>query len=373
VQRLFGPIPISHAPPPPVDAEEPEQDGERIITVRKPAELPAIMLGYRGVTVLDPDRPALDVAARILAGGESSRLPLDLVRTHEVATSVASDLRWGIDRELFMIYAQAKPGKTADEMVRRIDDGVAALARGPVTPEELARARRLLRMEMVKGLKTDSGRGEPARVLRGGPGRLPQAVRPRGRLGCGHRRRRAASDEARISCRRSARRSCSSRTRRARRCPGNPTAPSLPRCSAVAHPLAARAADVVLPPVTRVTLENGLRVIVAEAHEVPLVEFYTMVGAGSAQDPAGKEGLASLTADLLTRGAGKLSAEDFARTVESLGGSIAADAGTDGTIVSGEFLRDDFPTGLDLLRQVLREPTFAPDEVRRARDAQLAI
>jgi zinc protease len=141
---------------------------------------------------------------------------------------------------------------------------------------------------------------------------------------------------------------------------------------AVAHPLAARAADVVLPPVTRVTLENGLRVVVAEAHEVPLVEFYTMVGAGSAQDPAGKEGLASLTADLLTRGAGKLSAEDFARTVESLGGSIAADAGTDGTIVSGEFLRDDFPTGLDLLRQVLREPTFAPDEVRRARDAQLA-
>jgi len=134
----------------------------------------------------------------------------------------------------------------------------------------------------------------------------------------------------------------------------------------------ARAADVQLPPITRVTLENGLRVIVAEAHEVPLVEFYTMVGAGSAQDPAGKEGLAALTADMLTRGAGKLSAEDFARTVESLGGSIAADAGTDGTIVSGEFLRDDFATGLDLLRQVLREPTFAPDEVRRARDAQLA-
>jgi zinc protease len=141
---------------------------------------------------------------------------------------------------------------------------------------------------------------------------------------------------------------------------------------ALARPLAARAADVKLPPVTRVTLENGLRLIVAELHEVPLVEFYVMVGAGSAQDPEGKEGLASLTADVLTRGAGKLSAEEFARTVESLGGTIAADAGTDGTIVSGEFLRDDFQTGLDLLRQVLREPTLAPDEVRRARDAQLA-
>jgi len=157
VQRFFGAIP-RHAPPPPVDAENPEQDGERVIMVRRPAELPAVMLGYRAVTVLDPDRPALDVAARILGSGESSRLALDLVRTREVATSVAADLRWGIDPELFLIYAQAKPGKTADEMTRRIDDGVASLARGPVTPDELARAKRLLRMELVKGLKTASGK-----------------------------------------------------------------------------------------------------------------------------------------------------------------------------------------------------------------------
>ena len=143
-------------------------------------------------------------------------------------------------------------------------------------------------------------------------------------------------------------------------------------CLAVVPAVVGHAADIQLPPVTRVTLENGLRVVVAELHEVPLVEFYTMVGAGAAQDPAGKEGLASLTADALTRGSGKLTAEAFARAVESLGGTVAADAGTDGTIVNGEFLRDDFPTGLDLLRQVLREPTFARDEVRRAREAQLA-
>ncbi|HKA28795.1 MAG TPA: pitrilysin family protein, partial [Candidatus Binatia bacterium] len=157
VLRLFGSIP-SHTPPPAVDAEEPEQDGERVITVHKQAELPAVMIGYRGVTVLDRDRPALDVAARILGAGESSRLALDLVRTHEIATSVSADLRWGIDPDLFLVYAQAKPGKTADEMTRRIDEGIAALARGPVTPEELARGQRLLRMELVKGLKTANGK-----------------------------------------------------------------------------------------------------------------------------------------------------------------------------------------------------------------------
>jgi predicted Zn-dependent peptidase len=127
-----------------------------------------------------------------------------------------------------------------------------------------------------------------------------------------------------------------------------------------------------LPPVTRVTFENGLRLIVAETHEVPLVEFYGMMGAGAAEDPDGKGGLAALTADAITRGAGDLSAEEFDRKIESLGGELRAEAGTDATIVNGEFLAEDFGTGLDLLRKILREPTFAPDEIRRGRQAQLA-
>ncbi len=131
------------------------------------------------------------------------------------------------------------------------------------------------------------------------------------------------------------------------------------------------AAEVDLPPVTRVTLENGLRVVVAESRELPLVEMYVMVGAGAAQDPPGKEGLAALTAGALRRGAGDLSAEGLARAIESLGGTLEAAAGTDATIVNGEFLSDDFARGLDLLKLVLREPTFAKDEVRRQRDEQL--
>lgn len=140
--------------------------------------------------------------------------------------------------------------------------------------------------------------------------------------------------------------------------------------STVLFPIAAAALQ--LPPVTRATLDNGLQVIVAETHELPLVELYVMVGAGAAQDPAGREGLAALTADALTRGAATLSAEDFARAVESLGGMLTAQAGTDGSIVNGEFLAEDFATGLDLLRKVLREATLADDEIRRARDDQVA-
>jgi len=130
--------------------------------------------------------------------------------------------------------------------------------------------------------------------------------------------------------------------------------------------------ELRLPRVTRAIFDNGLHVVVAEYHELPLVEFQLIVGAGAAQDPPGKEGVSAVTANALRRGAGKLTAEELARAIESLGGRISTTPGTDGTIVTAEFLRDDFTAGLDLLRQVMLDPTFARDEVRRAREEQVA-
>jgi predicted Zn-dependent peptidase len=130
--------------------------------------------------------------------------------------------------------------------------------------------------------------------------------------------------------------------------------------------------ELRLPPVTRATLDNGLRVVIAEYHELPLLEFHLVVGAGAAQDPAGKDGLAALTADALTRGAGRRSAEELARAIELLGGRIEAAAGTDATLVTAEFLAKDLDAGLDLLRAVMLEPGFSRDEVRRAREEQAA-
>lgn len=134
----------------------------------------------------------------------------------------------------------------------------------------------------------------------------------------------------------------------------------------------AAAAEFHLPPVTRVTLENGLRVVIAEQSEVPLVEMQLLIGAGSAQDPSGDEGVAALTARSLTRGAGERSAVALAREIESLGGEVAAAALTDATMLSAEFLAEDFARGLALVRDVVVAPRFERDEVRRARDEQVA-
>lgn len=157
VSRTFGAIP-SGPPVPPVDAGEPPQDGERRTIVRRVAELPALLIGWHGAKGTDPDAPALDVMAQLLGGGESSRLHKDLIRDQEVATQVQIDAGAGIDADLISVYAQARPGKTAAQVESRLDAVLTKFAAAPVSDDELRKAKRQLRADLVKGLKTVSGK-----------------------------------------------------------------------------------------------------------------------------------------------------------------------------------------------------------------------
>ena len=118
----------------------------------------------------------------------------------------------------------------------------------------------------------------------------------------------------------------------------------------------------------RSVLKNGLTVYRLERAGLPLVQVQLLVPAGGAGDPAGKEGLAALTARLLPRGSAGRTAEAFAEEVEFLGGSLDADAGPDRTLVAGEFAARDFEAGLDLLAGMVRSPSFDAAEFARERD-----
>jgi len=157
VRRHSGKIP-RREPPPPVTAAEPPQEGVRRIEVLKEAELAAVLVGYQGVRAPAADRPVLDVVEQILGGGESSRLFLDLVRGHEVASGVDANNAWGIDPDLFAIYAKARPGKTAADLEQRIDQVTGRLGSARVSSEELTKAKNQLRAHFVRSLKTVSGK-----------------------------------------------------------------------------------------------------------------------------------------------------------------------------------------------------------------------
>ena len=126
-----------------------------------------------------------------------------------------------------------------------------------------------------------------------------------------------------------------------------------------------------LPAPVRATLANGLPVIVVPTSRLPLVDFRLVARAGALNDPTGKEGLASLAADLLTQGAGRRTAKQLAEDIEFVGGSLNASCGSEQFVVSCEVLKKDLALGLELFRDVIVAPTFAAEEFARKQEETL--
>ncbi|HYB73449.1 MAG TPA: pitrilysin family protein [Candidatus Sulfotelmatobacter sp.] len=117
----------------------------------------------------------------------------------------------------------------------------------------------------------------------------------------------------------------------------------------------------------RVVLPNGVRLLVAERRSLPVVAVEVLVDAGARYEPADKAGLASLTAGLLTRGAGSRTATQIDEAVDFVGASLESGASSENASVSLRVLRKDLDLGLDLLADVLLRPTFPPEELERRR------
>ena len=137
------------------------------------------------------------------------------------------------------------------------------------------------------------------------------------------------------------------------------------------RPAVGAAPRLELPPVERFTLSNGLTVLLMERHAVPVVQANLVVRAGSADDPAGREGLAALTADLLDEGAGSRTALELADAVEFLGASLATGASYHATTVALHTPAARLDSALALLADVALRPRFQSAELDRIRATRL--
>lgn len=124
----------------------------------------------------------------------------------------------------------------------------------------------------------------------------------------------------------------------------------------------AHAQSLHLPPHEKIVLKNGLTVLLLEKRGVPLIDMFAIVKTGAAADPAGEEGLASVTAALLRKGTKTRTAQQFSADFDYIGGSFGADAGADFTNISAEFLTKDLARGLELFSDAVLHPTFPQNE-----------
>lgn len=130
--------------------------------------------------------------------------------------------------------------------------------------------------------------------------------------------------------------------------------------------------EVQLPPFEEFTTQGGMRVVLARREPVPLVSVRLLIRAGAALDPMGRSGLADFTARLLRRGTQDLTADGVNDAVEFVGASLGAGAAEDFTSVSMTMPARHLDAMLDVMGQLVREPTFPESEVEAARRRVLA-
>lgn len=118
---------------------------------------------------------------------------------------------------------------------------------------------------------------------------------------------------------------------------------------------------------------GGISAWLVEEHSVPLMAMrFAFDGAGSAQDPAGKEGLANFLSSILDEGAGDLTAQAFQERMEELALRMSFDDGRDAFYGSFETLTANRDAAVQLLALAVNKPRFDPEAIERMRKQQLA-
>jgi zinc protease len=137
------------------------------------------------------------------------------------------------------------------------------------------------------------------------------------------------------------------------------------------RPAVGEAPDVTLPQPREFTLANGLRVVLMEKRDLPLVQVNLILDAGTVRDPAHRDGLASLTAAMLDEGAGGRSSLEIADAFEFMGARFGVGAGTHSATMTLRTPSRRLPDALALAADVMLRPDFPAHELDRIRTERL--
>ncbi|VAV92325.1 Zinc protease [hydrothermal vent metagenome] len=137
-------------------------------------------------------------------------------------------------------------------------------------------------------------------------------------------------------------------------------------------PVVGELPDLTFPTVQEATLDNGMKLVFAERHAVPVVEIALQFDAGYGADQGNKLGTSSFAMSLLDEGAGKLSALELSGELESLGARLNTGSALDTSSVTLSALKQNLAPSLDIMADVVLRPVFAQAEIDRARKLWIA-
>lgn len=357
-ENFFGGIP--RGPRPDVDIlPEPIQHEERRLAEPARIPLPTVQVAFRTPSYSHPDAPALDLLEAVLGSGLSARLDTRLHKQLKLANSVSCYHTRSVDGQSFVMTAECAEGVTPEQLEAALWNEIDALVQHGVTQTELETACNRIDADLLGSLDSSLGTSRMLaqwevltpggwRDLLSYPSRL-RALRPQ--------------DVNAVAGRYFVRNHANVVTL----LPENWTSPAQ----------AESPADLTWTTTTesginRCVFSNGLTMLHERVPKLPNVIVRAQVAAGSQYDPQGGEGLAQLTAALLTAGTDALGEDELAQRIDAMGSTLGAGASLYSTTVESTSLSRHFEDTLRLQADVLRRAAFGETAFRRERDRMLA-
>jgi zinc protease len=364
VEHYFGDIPAG----PPVTRHK-EWIAKRTGTARQVAEDRVPQSRLYKVWNMPPEGAAdavyLDLVSDVLSLGKSSRLYKRLVYQDQIATDASAFLDVREIAGLFVIQATARPGTPLETVERAVDEELATLiAEGP-DAVELERVKTQFVANFIRGTERIGGFGGKSDILARSEVYLgsPDAYKERIRLVQGATAR---------DLQEAARRWLSDGVYALEIHPYVERKTLTTSVDRSKLPAAGEPPPLSLPTIQRATLSNGLKVVLAERHDHPIVDLRLLVDAGYAADQFASPGTAKLAMNMLDEGTGSRSALEVADALERLGARLGTGSDLDTSYVTLSTLTSTLGPALDVMADVVLNPSFPQAEFDRLRKEQAA-
>lgn len=372
---------------------EPAQAGLRITTAeRADFKETQLLLGFHIPGVRCADTAALDLAAVLLGHGSGSRLAVEVERNRQAVTEAYAYSYTPRDPGMLVIGARLPPPQLGQAAQGLLGEAL-RLAREEVAPAELARARGIIQADRIYRRETAQGRARQLGffasaaggleyqaeydrdLLEMTPARLRQALarylvphnltiavlKPRGAApATGNARQRVLLQAVSAAGPEQVERLLRGTVERVERQLDLRRAGRAPSAPGAGAPEPAGA-------VLEHRLASGARLLIVPDRSVPLLALRAAFPGGLRNEDERSAGADLLLARLLTRGTRVRSAEQLAREVEALGGSIGGFSGPSSFGLRAEVLGPAWEQGLALLADCLRNPLLAEEEIERER------
>jgi zinc protease len=311
------------------------------------------------------DSDYLNLVADTLSSGKSSRLYKRLVYDDQIATDVQASTYSSEIAGIFLIQASARPGQPLAKVEKAIDEEIARfLGEGP-TAAELQRVKTQHRARFIRGIERIGGFGGKSDVLAmnqvyaGNPDHYKTTLK-------------RVTDATAADLKGAANRWLSDGVYALEVHPFPEYATTQTNVDRKKLPEAGPPPEAKFPDFQRATLANGLKIVLAERHSIPQVNFQMMVDAGYAADQSILPGTGGMTLSLLEGGTKRRNALQISDELLRLGANLNAGSDLDTSTVSMSALKENLDASLDVFADVILNPSFPPEDFGRLQKQRLS-